>query len=402
MPNTMNGRYSPLYFLAAVGAGGLVVTFFMYLMFWIPHPGQPVPIFEDIQRAFTSGSIPTQIAIVLGMMGIAVFGFLHYRLLFWNLGQLTQFRKTEAYTKLLASNGETQLKAVPLTLAMSVNVAFIIGLVFVPKLWLIVEYLFPAALAVFSLIGLYALSLLAKFFGRVLVKGGFDLKANNSFAQLLPAFALSMVAVGLAAPAALSANPIIVGISIVLATFFVVAALVVSVVALVLGFSAMLQNGTAPEAAPTLMVVVPIMTVLGIAILRMNHGLHVHFDVHAAKAETLVLLAQILSVQILFAVLGWLVLSKQNYVKTFLSSNGQRSAGSYALVCPGVALSVMIHFFVNKGLVASGMIAKFGVAYWSLTTPALILQAAMIVLVFSLNARHFGTSNKTANPVPAE
>ena len=26
-------NYSPLYFLASVGAGGLVVTFFMYLLF---------------------------------------------------------------------------------------------------------------------------------------------------------------------------------------------------------------------------------------------------------------------------------------------------------------------------------------------------------------------------------
>ena len=29
------------------GAGGLAVTFFMWMMFWVPHPGQPVPIFED-------------------------------------------------------------------------------------------------------------------------------------------------------------------------------------------------------------------------------------------------------------------------------------------------------------------------------------------------------------------
>jgi len=48
--------YNPLYFLASLGAGGLSVTFFMYLMFWIPHPGQPVPVFEDIARALTSGN----------------------------------------------------------------------------------------------------------------------------------------------------------------------------------------------------------------------------------------------------------------------------------------------------------------------------------------------------------
>jgi len=36
--------YSPLYFLAALGAGGLSVSFFLMLMlmFWILHPGQPI------------------------------------------------------------------------------------------------------------------------------------------------------------------------------------------------------------------------------------------------------------------------------------------------------------------------------------------------------------------------
>ena len=36
--------WSPLYFLASLGAGGLAVTFFMFLMFWVPHPGLSVVI----------------------------------------------------------------------------------------------------------------------------------------------------------------------------------------------------------------------------------------------------------------------------------------------------------------------------------------------------------------------
>ena len=47
--------YSPLYFLASLGAGGLSVTFFMFLFFWVPHKGRPVPIFEDVVAAFNAG-----------------------------------------------------------------------------------------------------------------------------------------------------------------------------------------------------------------------------------------------------------------------------------------------------------------------------------------------------------
>lgn len=402
MTKSANGQYSPLYFLAAVGAGGLVVTFFMYLMFWVPHPEQPVPIFEDIWSAFTQGSLMLQFAIIAALAGIAFFGFLHYRLLLWNLSQMNKFRSTPVFNQLKLSNAQTQQLAAPLALAMGVNVAFIIGLVFVPGLWGFVEYLFPAALAVFTVIGLSALRLLGAFLARVLGEGGFNHDANNSFAQLLPAFALSMVAVGLAAPAALSGNSTIVGVSLVLSTLFVITAIAFAAIAIVLGVYAMLSQGVAGEAAPTLMVVVPILTVLGIAALRMNHGLHVHFDLHTDKAATFMMLAQILAVQIIFAVLGWMVLKRQDYAKNFLSKGAKLSAGSYALICPGVALSVMLHFFVNKGLVATGIIAKFGIAYWTFTIPALLLQIAMIALVLSLNRRHFSTSSASMAEAPAE
>ncbi|MEE3072118.1 MAG: hypothetical protein VX378_13550, partial [Pseudomonadota bacterium] len=136
--------YVPTYFLSSVGAGGLAVTFFMYLMFWVPHPGKPVPVFEDISAAFATGGPALQAAIIVAALGIAVFTFMNIKGLIWNLGQLSQFAKTERYTALRNSNAESTLLAAPLAVAMSINASFIVGLVFVPQLWSIVEYLFPA------------------------------------------------------------------------------------------------------------------------------------------------------------------------------------------------------------------------------------------------------------------
>jgi len=393
--------YSPLYFLASLGAGGLTVTFFMYLMFWVPHAGRPVPVFGDIAAAFMGGEIPMQVAIIVAVLGIAAFAFLNVKLLIWNLSALARFSTTDTYDKLRNSNGETQLLAGPLAAAMTVNAMFIVGLVFVPGLWGIVEYLFPAALVAFLAIGVWAFRLIGDFLGRVLAEGGiFDVTANNSFAQLLPAFALSMVGVGLAAPAAMSGQPVVVGVSVVLSTFFGIAAVLYTVIAAILGFNSMLHHGTAREAGPTLMVVVPIMTVLGILFLRQGHGLHVTFDTHAATADTMVFLAQLLAVQVLFLGLGMLVLRRQRYFDDFVLGD-KTSAGSYALVCPGVALSVMLHFFTNKGLVEAGVIDKFGVAYWSVTALALVAQALMIALVIRLNRQHFAKTGAAAG-VPAE
>lgn len=389
LPDSKGDSYSPLFLLASVGAGGLAVSFFMYLMFWVPHPGQPVPVFEDIASAFAIGSLWLQAGIVIALLGIVFFVFTEFRLLWWNLRELKTFRASETWSKAAKTNAETQMLALPLALAMAVNAAFIVGLVFVPGLWSVVEYLFPVAMLVFIAIGVQAVRLIGRFMARVLTDGGFNCAANNSFAQMLPAFALAMTGVGLAAPAAMSQVPTIVAVSLALSTLFIVGALIIAAVALILGFRAMMENGAATESAPTLMILVPLMTIVGIAFLRQGHGLSTTFESAHAPIDTLMFLMRMLAVQLVFLGLGLAVLARQGYAKTFLIGE-KRSAGSYALVCPGVALSVMLHFFINKGLVEAGIIAKFGGAFWSLTAIALLIQAATIALVILLNRKHFG------------
>jgi hypothetical protein len=400
-PTRPADTYSPLYFLASVGAGGLAVTFFMFLMFWVPHPGQPVPIFEDIAAAWSTGNLALQIAITIAMAGIAVFAFLNVKALIWNLSAFGRFAKSEAYTKLRTTNAEATLLARPLALAMTVNAMFIVGLVFVPKLWTIVEYLFPAAMVAFVLIAALALKEIGIYLGRILSTGGaFDMTQHNSFGQLLPAFALAMTGVGLAAPAAMSHSATTVGVSLVLSTFLGAAALIYAVIALITAMSSMLHHGTAKEAAPTLMIVVPLMTILGILLLRQDHGLHTTFDTHGTAADTMMFLARFVSVQVLFLLLGLAVMKRQGYFKDFVFGT-KTSPGSYALVCPGVAFQVLMFFFINKGLVATQIIDKFSVAYWVLTAIALASQFAMVALVFRLNRQHFGR-HQTPAAVPAE
>ena len=393
--------YNPLYFLASVGSGGLAVTFFMYLMFWVPHPGRPVPIFEDITAAWATGTPALRLAIATAMAGIALFAALNLRALAWNLTRFSAWSKTEAYAKLRTTNAEATLLARPLALAMSVNALFILGLVFVPNLWSVVEVLFPAAMVAFVLIGALAFRDIGRYLGRILSAGGaFDMTQHNSFGQLLPAFAFAMTGVGLAAPAAMSHSPQTVGAALVLSTLFGTAAFVYAVIALITAMSSMLHHGTAKEAAPTLMIVVPLMTILGILLMRQDHGLHVTFDGHTSAGETLVFLARFISVQVLFLALGLTVMRRQGYFRDFVFGS-KTSPGSYALVCPGVAFNVLLFFFVHKGLVAAEVIDKFSAPYWALIALALVSQMAMIALVFRLNRQHFARPS-TARAIPAE
>ncbi len=381
--------YHPLYFLASLGAGGIAVTFFMYLMFWVPHPGRPVPIFEDISAAFATGSAPLQVAIIVAVLGIAAFAILNLALLGWNLTRYQAWKTTPAFKALKQGNGEAALLALPLALAMWVNAMFIVGLVFVPGLWSVVEYLFPVAMVVFAAIGGLALVQIGTYLRRILATpGGFDFVANNSFAQATPGFALAMIAVGLAAPAAMSTVPATVAISLILSSFFSVMAIVIVTVAVLTGFVSILQNGVSREASPTLMIVVPILTVMGILALRQSHGAHTTFQAHPVAIDTALFLAQILAAQIVFLLLGMLVMRAQGYLADQVFGAGT-SPMSFALVCPVVALSVMLHFFINKGLVGAGMIDKFGLLYITLTGVALLTQFVSIGLATRLGLHHF-------------
>ena len=392
--------YSPLYFLASVGAGGLSVTFFMYLFFWVPHPGQPVPVFEDIVSAWSKGIAAQQFAIIAAMAGIAFFAFLNLKALVWNFGALRQFKKTKTYAALMTSNAQSTLLAAPLAVAMSINGLFIVGLVFVPNLWSVVEFLFPLAMVAFALNTLWAMKLIGDFLGRIMRDPhGFKADANNSFAQALPAFALAMNAVGLSAPAAMSTLPSVVGTSLVLSTVIGTIAMIYAIVAILAAIPAKLHHGVDRDAAPTLMIVVPLVTILSIMFMRQSHGMHTTFNTHTNAIDTMMFLAKGLSIQIAFLGLGWVVLKSQGYFRDYVFGD-KKHVGSYALVCPGVAFSVLMHFFINKGLVASGIIEKFGTPYWALTAVALVSQMAMNALVLRLNKQHF--SAKAATLVPAE
>ncbi|NBB98038.1 MAG: hypothetical protein GVY34_07680 [Alphaproteobacteria bacterium] len=392
--------YSPLYFLASVGAGGLTVTFFMWLMFWIPHPGKTVPVFEDIMSAFAAGNLATQAMLVAAMAGIAFFAFQNIKLLVWNLQRYSAWRKTEAFAKFAKTNAQSQMLALPLALAMAVNGGFIIGLVFVPGLWSAVEYLFPLAMIAFLAIGILALKQYGAFIGRVLTEGGFNCAANNNFGQILPAFAFAMVGVGMAAPAAMSTSATVAGASIIISTFFLMTSALIAMVAMILGLRSMMENGANSETAPTLLIIVPLLTVLGILMLRQAHGFGVHFGIDQGAGATLGLTSKLLGMQVAILLFGGLILAKQGYAKRFIFG-AENSAGAYALVCPGVGFAVMIQFFLNNGLVKSGIVDKFGIAFWAITAVAIAAQFAMVWLVLQLNRRHFGAP-KDGTAVPAE
>ncbi|MDC9721093.1 MAG: hypothetical protein PSN46_10280, partial [Gammaproteobacteria bacterium] len=166
--------WSPLHFLAALGAGGMSVTFFMFLIFWTPHPGRSIPVFEDLMAYASTGGTIAQVVVYGTMLVIGWMIIKHFQLMWWNWRQYSMAKADGRIDKMLGTNAHTQLLAMPLATAMSVNALFIAGALFVPGLWANVEYLLPLALVAFLIIGVWALRLYFDFVAQVFHKKSFN------------------------------------------------------------------------------------------------------------------------------------------------------------------------------------------------------------------------------------
>ncbi len=378
-------KFTPMCFLSALGAGGLSVSFFMYLMFLVPHEGVPMATFDFIMPKLLEGTW-LSFVIAFSLVFILVFAYFHFKLLIWNTKQFNLFKNTNKYKELVNSNSEITLMTMPLTYTMTINVCFVLGAVFVPNLWSIVEYMFPFALLGFVVAGYFGLKIFMNYFSRLLIKGDFDFTKNNNLSQMISIFAFAMIAVGFAAPGAMSHNITVNAIGIFAAIFFASVSILLLIIKLTMGFKNMFEHGVSIEASPSLWIILPILTLLGITAIRVTFGLHHNFEATLAKSSLFTLTATIVSLQVIFGLLGYKVMKEIGYFDKYV--NGEdKSPVSFALICPGVAFFVFGMFFINFGLTFNTVIAKYSIAYFLLMLPFIYIQIKTIIYFFKLKTK---------------
>ena len=381
-------KYNPLLFLSSLWAGGMSVVFFMYLMFMIPrdHKNFVIPTFDSLMLQFDKGDLWFNALIIFAVIWIILTAFKHIQLLILNLKRYFEFKKTKAFETLKTGNGEVTLMALPLTLAMTVNVLFILWAVFIPWLWGIVEYLFPGALVAFLLVWLLALKIFFEYFVRlILQKWNDDFVNNNSLSQMLSVFAFTMVAVWFAASAAMSTNEISILLWLIGSIFFITIAIFLTILKWILWFKAIFKHWLDRAASPTLWIFIPILTLIGITLVRQFHWLH-EFGGNTSTASFITLTTTIISLQIMFGYLGYKVMKANHYFRDFVHGK-EKNPGTFALICPWVASVVFGFFFLHLGLVASGVVEKFSIIYFILLLPLLYIQFKTIYVMLKLNKK---------------
>jgi hypothetical protein len=378
--------YHPLYFLAALGAGGLTITFFLYFMFLVPHPGTPVVTANDLIAVWMTGPDWVRPLILLGLAGMLAMAAMHLRLLAWNLLQYRRWRRARSLAEMQAGNKDVVLMAIPLTLTMTINVLFAVGAATIPNLWSITEALFPAVLILLIIVGAIALRMYGSYLARLIVTGSFDFVGNANLGQMMPIFAFAMIAVAFAAPGAMSESQIINAIGLFFAIFFLSLAMLLGLVKLVVGVNAMLRHGLSASASPSLWILIPILTLSGITLVRLLMGLHHGFDLPVPKPALFVLTSIVLSLEILLGLLGYAVMRRLGYFRDFLRGD-QYSPGAYSLICPGVAFFVFGWFWIIFGLVGNGLVTPLTPAFFALMLPLVLVQWKSLETLLRLNRR---------------
>ncbi len=378
-------NFNPLIFLKSLWAGWLAVSFFMYLMFMTKH-AWPVPTFDTLKVYFVEMNIIYMILISLAAVGILFFLYHHLKVLIKQLLIYKKFRRTKEFKKLKDTNGEVSIMSIPLTLAMTMNVMFVVSLVFIPWLWNIIEYIFPIALIFFGLIWFLGLRIYGQYFARIMTKWNFVTAENNNLWQMIAAFAFAMIGVWFAWPAAMSntASTSIIAMS--LSIFFLTVTAILVLIKLLVGFKEMFKKWINTEWSPSLWIMIPILTLFGISLVRHRHGLSHGFEMELSNISNYVMVTMIISAQLVFGRLGYRVMRMNNYFKDFVKG-AKKSVWSYALICPGVALTVFGFFFVHKGFVLTGIVDKFSLIYFLLLLPVFYVQFITIKTLFRLNKK---------------
>lgn len=210
-----------------------------------------------------------------------------------------------------------------------------------------------------------------------------------------------MFAVGFSASAAMSTVQATVVIGFIGSLIFATAAIGLFLLVVPVGFASMLRHGLGVENSPTLWMTVPIVTLLGIMFMRDFHGFATLSGFAGAEqpgTATLVpfvMLTVLLAFQTVVFMFGKAAMNRNGYLRRSVYSR-EASAGSFGLVCPGVAYGVLGFFWLHAGLVGAGIVERNSAVYFAILAGLFAVQIVTIAGTLKLVSNNLLTRRTPA------
>jgi hypothetical protein len=364
-------KFSPLVFLASLGAGGIAVMPFAFLQYTLEHGPGLVARSDLAREAMTS----LELAWFSGLEAVMiVFATIHFVLTAVFLRKLWQWLKTDEYQATLNSPlANASLLAPFISLIMTMNV--FIGPIryFIPLMAQNLQLFMAPALAVWGVLWFALLCFEIKLL-KISFQQGFDVN-KISFGWLLHPFALGMLTVVGMGLAAMAQNQDIANVSAFLSLVSGSMGLFLLSVKLIMIFKSHFSQDGLPERQflPSFLVVIPNLTLYSISAFRFGHFLeHIHgFEM---GAYYLVVITLAFAFETWYLAFG-LVLLGDYFRKHFLEK--EFYVTQWGFICPLVAYAVLGSFMYQIFVPSPFLYAALGVV--------MILSAG---LYFMLLKRH--------------
>ncbi|MBT4287234.1 MAG: hypothetical protein HOD92_07825, partial [Deltaproteobacteria bacterium] len=363
--------FSPLVFLASLGAGGIAVIPFSFLQYTF-HTGKGLITFSHINHDLLP--MMQQLLFYSLYAVMIIFTLIHLVMTVQNFKGLIQWVKTDEYNKFIEDplkNAGILAPFISITMTMNLFIGPI--RFFVPWMASNLQLMMLPALLTLAIIWVLLLRTEIRLLKLSFTKS-FDVN-KISFGWLLHPFALGMVTVTLSGVAAMSKNADIAHTAAAMTMISGSMAFFLLIVKMVSVFQSHFAAPGLPEKQflPSFLIAIPNITLLAIAGFRLSHYLHVQFNFHT----------EILSFAIItfsFAFQTWylmfgLALLKDYFKKHFFKKEFYVS--QWGLICPFVAYAVL-GSFVYKVFVPSSIVYSI----------VLLSTVTAITLFFILLKRH--------------
>ncbi len=336
----MKKEFSPLVFLASLGAGGIAVMPFVLMQYTVEHGKGLITRSQLWQNGFTNITAGYYYSLEFIMV---TFTILHFVLTMWFGYKLVNWIKAGKLKKLINDPLKNASILAPyISLLMTMNL--FIGPIryFIPAMSENFQSLFLPALIfwvfLFVLILYNEIKLLSISFTR-----GFDIEKIN-FGWLLHSFLLGMLSTVGTGIAAMSKNVQIAETAAFLSLISLSMGLFLFLIKLIVLFKSHFEKQGLPEKQflPSFLIVIPNITLFAISFFRLGHYLEAHHGFHLDYYFYLVIGISF-AFEIWYLVFGLFLLKdyfKNNHFKDFYVSQ-------WGFICPLVAFVVLGAFTYN-------------------------------------------------------
>jgi len=336
-------NFSPILFLSSLGAGGISIMGFAFLQytflpFFIKNPQGLISL---AQIPHGKLSIFNEILFRFLEVKMVIFAILHFVLTAIFIFQFFHWNKNSRYQFFIDPLKNSAFLAIPLSIFMSMNVAIGPIRFFIPTFAKNLQTLMPMAFVFWIILLIVFLWLQIK-----ILHLSFITKFNAdkiSFGNLLHSFSLLMAAVVGAGIAAMSNNPQIAKIAFLLASIPFSAGIFLFFIKITSVFRNHFgEKDFAEKFLPSILIVIPNLTLMAISIFRFGHFFEKKFNAHLIAFFPAVLVI-FFGLSVWYLLFGFTLLKKNFCFEVCQKFTPQ----NWGLICPIVAFGVLSSFIFS-------------------------------------------------------